>query len=119
MYTTNTIEKFDSLITLLNYLNTEQKYIDYLALQRWGNSVSCVHCSHDKVYTLKGKNKRFKCFSCRKKFSVRSGTIFENSKIVLTPWFAAIYLVAFHKERISSLQLMRALDVTQKQLGLC
>lgn len=114
MCTTTKVKKFDNLLSLLSYFDSEQKCIDYLALQRWGDNISCVYCNNDKVYTLKGENKRYKCASCRKQFSVKSGTVFENSKISFKTWFAAIYLVTSHKKGISSLQLMRDLGVTQK-----
>lgn len=108
------IKGFKSILELINYFDTEAKCVEYLAFQRWGDNPTCPHCSHDKVYELKGKNKRFKCASCRKQFSVRVGTIFEDSKISLKKWFTAIWLVTSHKKGISSLQLHRDINVTQK-----
>jgi transposase-like protein len=114
MCKTKEISGFRSILELITYFDTEEKCADYLAYQRWGDNPVCPHCGHEKVYTLKGKNKRYKCASCRKQFSVRVGTIFEDSKIELKKWFTAIWLVTSHKKGISSLQLHRDINVTQK-----
>jgi transposase-like protein len=82
---------------------------------RWGGSPFCPHCSSTKPYKLKG-GKAYRCGNrqCRKDFSVTVGTIFENSKVKLSTWLAAIYLLTGHKKGISSHQLARDLGVTQK-----
>ena len=108
------IQGFNSIIELINFFDSEIKCAEYLSFQRWGDNPICPHCDHDKVYSLTGKNKRYKCAGCRKHFSVRVGTIFEDSKIKLQKWFTAIWLVTSHKKGISSLQLGRDLNVTQK-----
>src|SRR6185437_13387276 len=61
-------------------------------------------------------NRIFKCREkeCRKKFSVTVGTIYENTKIPLTKWFLATYILSVHSKGISSLQLANWIDVTQK-----
>ncbi len=108
------IKDFNSLIDLITYFDTEEKCAKYLAQMKWGDNPTCPHCNHNHLYELKGKNKRYKCAKCRKQFSVRVGTIFEDSKIGLQKWFVAIYLIINHKKGISSLQLHRDLNVTQK-----
>ena len=105
--------KFKSLPQLLNHFKDEKTCIDYLAFQRWGGNVTCPKCGNGKVYeTTRG----YKCANkeCYKKFSVTVGTIFEDSKIKLNLWFAAVYIATAHKKGISSLQLSRDLGVTQK-----
>jgi transposase-like protein len=57
---------------------------------------------------------RFKCYSCRKQFSIKSGTVLEDSPIPLTKWFPAFWLLTSAKNGISSYELHRALGVTQK-----
>lgn len=109
-----TIEKFTSVIELIRHFDTEEKCAEYLAMKRWNGNPVCPKCGHDVCYTLKGKTKRYKCSDCREQFSVRVGTIFEASPIKLQTWFLAIYLVTAHKKGISSLQLARDLNVTQK-----
>ncbi len=110
------LRDFDSLFDLLDYFNTEEKCVDYLATLRWNGKPECPYCGHDKVYELnvKGRGKRYKCAKCRKQASVRVGTIFEESKIPLRKWFVAVYLITAHKKGISSHQLGRDLKVTQK-----
>lgn len=110
-----TLQKFTNLMQLFSYFKDEQICRDYLAQIRWNGSITCPYsdCSHDKVFKF-SNGKVYKCAKCRKQFSVRVGTIFEDSKIPLQKWFAAIYLITSHKKGISSLQLHRDLGVTQK-----
>lgn len=107
---------FKNLIEVTQYFSDAQRCADYLMDMRWGKdrNMICVHCGCDKVYELKGANKRFKCSKCRKQFSITKGSIFENSPIPLQKWFVAIYLITSHKKGISSLQLSRDISVTQK-----
>ena len=109
----NTSFTFNSLFELLDTFKTEQDCIDHLKQMKWGNEPFCPHCGCQKVYEFKD-NKTYKCSDCRKKFSVKVGTIFEDSKISLRKWFTAIYLITSHKKGISSLQLSRDIKVTQK-----
>lgn len=105
---------FTNLIEVTNYFKDKQTCLDYLTSVRWLNGkVECVFCNHNKVYELNGKNKRFKCASCRKQFSAIKGTIFENSPISLQKWFTAIYILSSHKKGISSVQLGKDLQVRQ------
>ncbi len=114
MITTTEGTGFRSILELVQYFNSEEKCAEYLAEKRWHGHPVCPKCGNGSVYTLKGKVKRYKCAGCREQFSVRVGTIFEDSKIGLQKWFLAIYLITAHKKGISSLQLSRDLHVTQK-----
>jgi hypothetical protein len=104
---------FKSKLDLVRYYSDEENCKKLLAQQRWGENITCVHCGHDKVYTT---NRGYKCASpsCYKKFSVISGTIFENTKIPLNKWFEAIFVISAHKKGISSHQLGRDISVSQK-----
>ncbi|WP_165045873.1 IS1595 family transposase [Dysgonomonas sp. ZJ709] len=106
-------DEFNSLIELVEYFKEEKTCIQYLAAKRWGEKPCCPHCGGEKVYCF-SDGKRYKCASCRKQFSVRAGTIFEDSNISLKKWFIAIYLITSHKKGISSYQLARDLQITQK-----
>jgi transposase-like protein len=105
--------QFKSLIQVLDYFKNEETCINYLAQQRWGETPCCPHCGNTKAWKT---NRGYTCAAkeCGKKFSVISGTIFENTKLSLRLWFATIYLCTAHKKGISSLQLSRDLNVTQK-----
>jgi len=110
---TTSPDSFSGLYELMEYFDSEQKCLDYLTESLYGNNITCPHCNHEKVYKF-SDNVRFKCASCRKQFTAKAGTIFEDSKIPLRKWFMAIYLIVSHKKGISSHQLARDLKVTQK-----
>ncbi len=104
---------FKNLIQLLDYFKDDATCVSYLAASRWGDKPACPHCGNVGAYVT---NRGYKCKAkeCGKKFTVTTGTIFENTKISLRYWFAAIYLATAHKKGISSLQLSRDLAITQK-----
>src|SRR6266496_6813052 len=106
---------FKNLKQLFDTFKDEATCRQYLEQQRWNGNVECPFCGCIKVYKIEN-GKRFKCADrfCAKKFSVTVGTVYENSKVDLRTWFAAIYLVTSSKKGISSLQLHRQLGVTQK-----
>lgn len=105
--------KFNNLFDLLTVFSSEEKCVEYLRQSKWKDGEFCPFCGCPKIYAFKdGKN--FKCADCRKRFSIRVGTIFEDSKIPLQKWFMAIYLVTAHKKGISSCQLAKDIGVTQK-----
>lgn len=99
---------------LLEQFADEAKCEAFLALQRWDGKVTCACCGHEKVYELKGKRRLYKCAACKKMFSVRTGTIFENSKLPLRTWLLAIYLANNSSKGISSVQLSKQAGITQK-----
>lgn len=107
------MNKFNSLIQLFDYFKDEETCEKYLGTKRWGNTPCCPHCGGTKAYVT---NRGFKCADkdCYKKFTVKTKTIYENTKIGLRTWFGALYLITAHKKGISSLQLARHLNVSQK-----
>lgn len=104
---------FKSLPQLLDFFKEETTGIEYYENIRWGGNPVCPHCASEKPYKT---NRGWKCSNkeCHKKFTVRVGAIFENSKIPFRIWFAAICLGTNHKKGISSVQLAIDLGVTQK-----
>jgi transposase-like protein len=90
----------------------------HLEAQRWPNGPYCPHCGEcDAITRLAGASTRpgmCICKSCRKKFSVTVGTIFERSHIPLSKWLLAFRLMAASKKGVSAHQLHRSLDVTYK-----
>lgn len=108
-----------SIIDFYNKFSDEQACRDYLEKARWDDKIFCPHCGSYKTYKFtNGRNagKLYKCGEkeCRKQFTVRVGTIFEDSKISLQKWFLAIYLATSLKKGISSVQLAKYLGITQK-----
>jgi transposase-like protein len=98
----------------IEYFSDDMHCIDAVASMRWldGKAV-CPQCAHKEHYWL-GSQKRWKCKECKKQFSVKVGTIFEDSPIRLGMWLTAIWLLANCKNGISSYELHRDLGVTQK-----
>jgi transposase-like protein len=104
-----------NLQELMSKLTSEDVCRTYMEEMRWGSEPFCPHCNETKPYKLRdGKSYRCRAKTCKKDFSVTVGTIFENSKIKLSTWLAAGYLLSAHKKGISSCQLARDLGVTQK-----
>lgn len=109
------MKTFKSILEFQKHFNTDDKCREFLESQRWGDTPCCVECGSVKVTRLKD-GKRFQCNEkgCRKQFSVTVGTVAENTKIPLTKWFLAMYILSNHSKGISSLQLASWIDVTQK-----
>jgi transposase-like protein len=104
-----------TLKELMAQLGDESVCRAYMEETRWGGNPVCPHCGEAKPYKLKdGKNYRCKSKTCKKDFSVTVGTVFENTKIPLSTWIAATWVLSAHKKGISSCQLARDLGVTQK-----
>ncbi len=105
--------QFKNLQQLFDTFKDEATCREYLEQQRWNGNVECPFCACTKVYRT---NRGFKCADkfCAKKFTVTVGTIYENSKVGLRTFFAALYLISSSKKGISSLQLHRQLGITQK-----
>jgi transposase-like protein len=84
----------------------------------WPQGPVCPHCGGvERISKLKGSSTRigtYKCYQCRKPFTVKVGTIFEKSHVPLHLWLQAIFLMASSKKGISSQQLHRTLGVTVK-----
>ncbi len=90
----------------------------YVEARVWPEGPVCPHCgSVDRIRPMKGKTTRvgmYKCYECRKPFTVKVGTIFESSHIPLRHWLQAIFLLSSSKKGISSNQLARTLGCTLK-----
>ena len=107
--------QFKNLMELMVQLSDEKVARQHMEEMRWGGEPFCPHCGSTKPYKLKdGKTYRCKDKTCKRDFTVTVGTVFENSKVKLSTWMAAIYLLTGHKKGISSLQLGRDLGITQK-----
>lgn len=107
------IEQFDSLFALVKAIPDEQAAIDHFTAIRWRNGEFCPLCGTTNIYHF-SDNRTHKCGSCRKRFSIKVGTIFHGSKIPLQKWFMAIWMLTSHKKGIASTTLANDIDVTQK-----
>jgi transposase-like protein len=107
-----------SVLSDLRFHN-EQAAFDYVEAQLWPNGPVCPHCKATgaKIGRLQGKTTRIglrKCYDCRKQFTVRIGTIFEDSHLPLRLWLQAIHLLCASKKGISTRQLQRMLGCGMK-----
>jgi transposase-like protein len=109
-------------VTLQPLFADEDKARAFVEGKRWPNGPVCPHCKCTAVYKLTAKpdSKRpvrpgvYKCSQCRKQFTVRVGSIFEDSKIPLRHWLYAIHLMTSSKKGVSSHQIARELGITVK-----
>ena len=102
---------FNSLIDLIQTFSTEEKCIEYLEKVRWNGNIISPFDPSSKVYKC---SKGYWCKNTNKMFNVKTKTLFENTKIPLQKWFIAIWLITSHKKGISSIQLSKDINVTQK-----
>src|ERR1017187_6480344 len=97
----------------IQHFSDERVCIDAVAKMRWPNGPESPACATKEPYFLKTQ-KRFKCRECRRQFSVKLGTIFEDSPISLQKWLPAVWLLTNCKNGVSSWEIHRDLGVTQK-----
>jgi transposase-like protein len=106
-----------SILSRPEFHNEEAAYA-YVEARIWANGRACPHCGEaERTSKMGGKSTRigtYKCYSCRKPFTVKIGTIFEASHVPMNLWLQAIYLICASKKGISSNQLHRTLGVTLK-----
>ena len=104
----------NSLIEMTRYFSSPDVCVEFVASLRWlDGKIICPHCNGDRAGFLKTR-RIWKCKVCRKQFSVKTGTIFEESPIALDKWLMAIWLVVNCKNGISSYELAKDLGLTQK-----
>jgi transposase-like protein len=107
------MDKPKTLQQAIRYFSDEQVCIDTVAALRWPNGVTCPACGHKEHYYLVSQ-RRWKCKDCHRQFSVKLGTIFEDSPISLDKWFVALWMLVNCRNGISSYEVGRALGITQK-----
>lgn len=100
------------------HFHNEEAAYAYVEARIWPDGPVCPHCGGvERISKMQGKSTRvgaYKCYQCRKPFTVKIGTIFEDSKVAMHIWLQAMYLIAGSKKGISSNQLHRTLGVTLK-----
>ena len=106
-----------SILSAKHFHNEEYAYA-FVEARLWPNGPVCPHCGGvERISKMGGKSTRigaYKCYQCRKPFTVKVGTIFESSHIPMRHWLQAILLMASSKKGISSNQLHRTLGCTLK-----
>src|SRR5439155_4952354 len=103
----------------VRYFSDSETCIQFLAESRWPDGVTCPRegCGSKAVWTIRSKARGmtlWRCKACRKQFTVKVGTIFEDSPLGLDKWLPAFWLELASKKDFSSYQLARAIKVTQR-----
>jgi transposase-like protein len=100
------------------HFHNEQAAYDFVEARLWPNGPVCPHCKgSDRISKMGGNSTRigvYKCYACRKPFTVKVGTVFESSHVPMRHWLQAIFLLSSSKKGISSHQLHRTLGCTLK-----
>lgn len=104
-----------TLVEAIRYFSDPDVCLDFMVGLRWPNGVTCPTCGRQDARFIPTR-RLWECKSkhAKRQFSVKVGTIFEDSPISLDKWLAAIWLIANAKNGVSSYEVARALDVTQK-----
>src|ERR1019366_5961198 len=121
------LEELMSIVKAIDFGNrgkfgTEEKCVAFLEVARWPEGVRCPVCGHAKISRIRAKGKAgkirnlYQCLekSCRYQFSATTGTIFHDSHLPLTKWFAAIHVFMVSNENVSVNQLRQTLGVQYK-----
>jgi transposase-like protein len=108
-----TIKAKNSLSTLNVDFDTDTECRQALEELRWPEGVQCLRCGSDKISRITTR-KQYDCNKCRYRFSVTTGTVFNDSHLALPKWFIAVFIMCESKKGISANQLRRTLGVAQK-----
>src|SRR5467141_727190 len=102
-----------TLLAAIKYFADADNALSFMVQIHWPDGVTCPHCDSTELSFLSTR-RIWKCKACRKQFSAKAGTIFEDSPIGLDKWFPAVWMIVNMKNGISSHELGKALGVTQK-----
>ena len=102
-----------SLLEAVQFFSDPKNALAFIAKWRWPDGPICPRCSSKNIAVISTRD-LWRCRDCQKQFSVKVGTIFEDSPIGLDKWAAAAWLIANCKNGISSCEIARDLKVTQK-----
>lgn len=109
----NTKVEFSTLLSFISQFKDEASCATFFESIRFRNGEYCPHCAHAKINRFRD-GKRFRCAKCKKDFTIKTGTVFGESKVSIQKWFIAIYLLTTSPKGISSVQLAKQVGVTQK-----
>lgn len=91
----------------------ESAAVEFMEKRRWGSEPCCPHCGGERVYKMTGrdsqreKHYRWRCRECKRQFSVRTGTVFEDSRIPMRHWAFAFWAACASKKGVSAKQIQR------------
>jgi transposase-like protein len=105
--------QFKTLTEFTDFFRDEETCVKHFTATRFANGEYCPHCGHGKIH-LFANGRRYRCAGCKQDFTIRTNTVFGESKLPLRKWFMAVYLLSNTSKGISSVQLAKHLGVTQK-----
>jgi transposase-like protein len=108
-----TLNENSGLMEAIRYFSDPLTCLEAVSKVKWPKGPGCPRCQGKKLSFIKTRL-TWTCLGCRKQFSVKVGTIFEDSAIGLDKWLTAIWMLANCKNGVSSYEIGRALQVTQK-----
>jgi transposase-like protein len=108
----NTFAEFKTLADFLDYFHDEKTCVTEFTKMRFRDGEYCPHCGHNRIH-LFSNGKRYRCGKCKQDFTIKTKSVFGESKLPLKKWFIAIYLLSTSGKGISSVQLAKQLGVTQ------
>src|SRR6266404_2971650 len=98
----------------IQFFADPQNCHDFMMNLRWPNGITCPRCGSAKVGKLVMPRRIWNCNGCKKQFSAKVRTVFEDSPLGLDKWLTAVWLIVNAKNGISSYELHRSVGVTQK-----
>lgn len=98
----------------IRYFGNPETCHEFIVNMRWPKGVECPHCKSQNVGKFSGKRRVANCKACKRQFTAKLGTIFEDSPLGLDKWLPAVWMIVNAKNGISSCELGRSLGVTQK-----
>jgi transposase-like protein len=101
------------LMEAIRYFSDPIVYLEAVSKAKWPNGPECPRCQAKRLSFLKTRL-MWTCLECRKQFSCKVGTIFEDSAVGLDKWLCAMWMIGNCKNGVSSYEIARALNVTQK-----
>lgn len=118
---THNISKSDVVENIPLACSNELAAVEFFEAQRWGNTPSCVKCGSVSVYKMRDaktgeRNKRFlwRCRDCKEQYTVRIGTVYEESRIELRHWAYAFWRACTSKKGVAALEIKRQCQISYK-----
>ncbi len=103
----------ETQLEAIRYFSDPEVCHEYLKAKRWPGGVTCPHCGNRELGYV-ATVRLWRCAPCKKRFSVKVGTIFEASPLPLSKWLPCVWLIVNAKNGVSSCEIARSLGVTQK-----
>ena len=98
----------------------EDAAVEYMERQRWGDHPKCAYCGAENVYRMIGRdgkreqNRRWRCRSCKRMYSVKVGTVMQDSRLPVKAWVVAFWRSAACKNGVAALELQRELGINYR-----